>query len=112
MKQLLLVLSLTLIAGCARLHSVTYRNFPVILANGTVTNGIERTELTISTFWDATSELTKARNQSSQSGYGSNTFAPGTYVSNLSQSSTSTNINQLAEDIVAAAVSAAVKSAK
>ena len=103
-----IALAALLLTGCARLHSVTYRNYPVMLSNGVVTNGVERTELTISTLWDATSTLTRAKNQSGPSSYGSNTFAPGTYVANLDQSSTSTNIN----DIISAVVSAAVKAAK
>ncbi len=77
-----------------------------------MTNYVEKTHATAYTLWDANSQLTKFRNQSSPSRYGSNSFAPGTYLSGLNEASTSTNINQLAADITAAAVGAAVSAAK
>ena len=110
--RLLLVLAAVALCGCARLHSVTYRNVPVLLANGVVTNSVEKTEATVSTLWDSNSSLNKFRNQSSPSSYGSNTFAPGTYMVDLAQASTSTNLNQLAADIAAAVVKAVITSAK
>jgi hypothetical protein len=94
------------LCGCAFLHSKTTRTYS-ILPGGTITNVTEKTVATAYTLWDANSSLAKFRNQSSQSGYGSNTFAPGTYMSALNESATSTNINDLVGTIVGAAVKAA-----
>lgn len=99
------------LCGCAFLHSTTTRTYSV-LPGGTITNVIEKTAATAYTLWDANSTLAKFRNQSSPSGFGSNTFAPGTYMQNLNESSTSTNINDLIYSVVGAAVSAAIKGAK
>jgi hypothetical protein len=101
------ILSMVLFCGCAFLHSTTTRTYSV-LPGGTITNVTEKTVATAYTLWDANSTLAKFRNQSSPSGFGSNTFAPGTYMQNLNESSTSTNINELIGVVVGAAVKAAV----
>jgi hypothetical protein len=109
---LLLVMVLaTALCGCAFLHSKTTRSYSVV-PGGQVTNVVETTVATAYTLWDAQSSLAKFRNQSSPSSYGTNTFAPGTSLSALEQSSSSTNINGLAGAVVGAAVQAAIAGAK
>ena len=107
----LLSLSAVLLSGCAFLHSTTTRKYSV-LPGGNITNVTEKTVATAYTLWDANSSLAKFRNQSSPSSYGSNNFAPGTYLSNVTMDSTSTNINALVGTIVSAAVEGALKGAK
>lgn len=106
-KITVVLIGVMLLVGCAFLHSTTTRTYSV-LPGGTITNVTEKTVATAYTLWDANSTLAKFRNQSSPSGYGSNTFAPGTYMQNLNESSTSTNINELIGVVVGAAVKAAV----
>ena len=105
------MISLLALTGCAYLHSTTTRTLSV-LPGGSITNVVEKTVATAYTLWDANSSLAKFKNQSSPSNYGSNTFAPGTYMVNVAESATSTNVNDLVASVVGAAVSAAIKGAK
>ncbi len=61
------------------------------------------TKVSVSTFWDSTSELAKSRASQTDK-------SQSATLGSLNQASTSTNVNSLVEGIVGAAVSAAVKS--
>lgn len=94
MKLALITILSVFLCGCAFLKSKTTRTYSV-MPGGAITNVCETTVATVYTLFDSKSSLTKFRNQSSQSGYGSNTFAPGTYLTGLTLESTSTNLNEI-----------------
>jgi hypothetical protein len=88
-----------LFCGCARLYSVT---------DTTTADGMTvRTKVSSYTLWDSQSALTKFQNRGATTH--SNEWAPGTTIGSVSQSSSSTNINDLAGTVVGAAVRAAVR---
>lgn len=101
MKALLIAGACTaLLCGCARLHSTTWD----------ATTGKRTSYVTVTTFYDSQSALTKFQNRASLTQ--SNEWAAGTSVGSLNQSATSTNLNDLVGTVVQAAVAGAIKAAK
>lgn len=66
--------------------------------------------MTVTTFFDSTSALTKFQNRASLTQ--SNEWAAGTSVGSLNQTATSTNLDALVGLIVQSAVAGAVKGVK
>lgn len=105
MKLIISLISLLFCVGCAVLRSKTVRY------DASTGEPTELTRVSVVTFWDSQSSLTKFRNTTGQIGNGSNvwSYPGGTSIGGLDESATSTNINQLIGVIVGAAVKAAVK---
>ena len=91
-----------LVAGCAFCHSTT-KSYPNPANTNTV---IAVTKTTIYTLFDANSQLTKynVRGTTVQS----NQWAQGTYIGQLGQNSTSTNLSVIIGEAVGIAVKAAM----
>ncbi len=83
--------------SCARLHSTTWD----------ASTGARTSYVTVTTFFDANSNLTKFQNRATLTE--SNQWAAGTSVGSLNQTATSTNLNELIGTVVSAAVKAAAK---
>ena len=96
MKKYLLLIPF--ITGCAFLHSKTSTN---------PKTGEVVTTVTAYSLFDSTGNLTKFQNRGTLTS--SNEWAPGTSIGTLSQSSTSTNLNDIVGTVVGAAVKAAIK---
>jgi len=97
--SLLLLISALAVNGCAYMYSATTRS---IDANtGIVT---ERTSARAYAFLDSNAALTKFANRS---GYGTSTnmYAPGTYVSGLNESATSSNLSSIISAVAQGVVS-------
>ena len=111
-----LLFSITLLAlclpACSSLHSTTIRTSSINPTNGAVTSVTEKTSARVFTFFDGQANVTKFRNQSSPSAYGSNSFAPGTYATGIGLESSTTNLNEILGVVVQAVVQGAVKGAK
>jgi hypothetical protein len=102
MKQLFTLASTLALAGCAYLHSTTTKTTDPKTNVTTV-----KTSVRSYTLWDSQAALAKFNNRGET--VTSNEWAAGTYIGTLNQSSSSTNINELAGAVVGAAVSAAIK---
>lgn len=90
MKRLFVTAVLALVlwsTGCAYLHSTTERSTDP--KTGIVT---EKTYAKAYTIFDANANLTKFANRSGYTDGSTNKWAPGTYISNLNESSTTTNL--------------------
>lgn len=107
MKPLVL-LALVLLCGCAVLRSNTTKY------DASTGEATDHTHVTVITFFDAHSDLTKFRNTTGQVGNGSNvwSYPAGTTIGGLNQEVTSTNLDQLIGIIVQSAVTGAAKAAK
>jgi hypothetical protein len=117
MKTLILIIvsilaacAAILLSGCALVKSNTHSLTHI------TTNGVQIVEQDTHavgiTFFDANSSLTKFRNGSAQTTWGSNSIAPGTWSQGLNESSSSSNLVNGAAQITAAGVAAFVQSAK
>jgi hypothetical protein len=91
-----------LLSGCAYLHSTTTKT-----TDPKTNITVVKTSVRAYTLWDGQSALAKFTNRGET--VTSNEWSAGTYIGSLSQSSSSTNINELAGAVVGAAVSAAIK---
>ncbi len=100
MKCLFLIVLCLPLASCARLHSTTWD----------ASTGERTSYVTVTTFFDSTSALTKFQNRASLTQ--SNEWAAGTSVGSLNQTATSTNLDALVGLIVQSAVAGAVKGVK
>ncbi len=80
MKRLTLLLPVLSLAGCAFLHSVTYDPL----------TGKRSTSATAYTIFDANSTLVKFNNRASATTNG--TWAPGTSIGSLNESSSTSNL--------------------
>jgi len=101
MKKTLLTIGLAFgLTGCAFLHSSTSTN----------KQGVVTTTVTAYSLFDSSGNLTKFQNRGTLTS--SNEWAPGTSIGTLSQTSSSTNLNDIVGIIVSSAVSGAVKGAK
>lgn len=100
--------------GCAYLNSTTRHETRTYYHQGTNTVAvvIETTHGRAWTFMDATSTLTRFRNQSSSSTIGTNTYAPGTFASGINESSSGSNAVNIATAVITAAVNAAITASK
>ncbi len=98
--KFLISLAAFLLVGCA--HYSTTQTDLSYDAQGHPERTIT-TKVSVSTFWDSTSELAKSRATQTDK-------SQSAALGSLNQSSTSTNVNALVEGIVSSAVSAAVKS--
>lgn len=105
-KNLALIACVALIAGCTSLHSVTTRTTDP--KTGIVT---EQTDAQVSTFMDGNANVTKFSNRS---GYvtATNTWAPGTYVANLNEQSSTSNLVLIIPSVAGAVVQGVVQGAK
>ena|SRR6266516_416627 len=101
-KLVSMLLCLLPLAGCAYMHSTTTRATDP--RTGIVT---ETTSARAYAFFDSNAALTKFINRSGYVG-GTNMYAPGTYVSGLNESATSTNL----VGIISAVASGVVKGLK
>lgn len=99
--------------GCAYLNSTT-RHETVTRHEGTnvVTDVVETTHGRAWTFMDANSSLTRFRNASSTSTVGTNIYSPGTFASGINENSSGSNVVNIANSIVSAAITAAVDASK
>ena len=101
MKKTFLTIGLAFgLTGCAFLHSSTSTN----------KQGVVTTTVTAYSLFDSSGNLTKFQNRGTLTS--SNEWAPGTSIGTLSQTSSSTNLNDIVGIIVSSAVSGAVKGAK
>ena len=107
LQAIVIIAAGILFSGCAYLHSTTYRS-TVTSTNGVVTV-TEVTKARATTFFDAQSQLARFKNGSDISLVGSNRFAAGTYLVGLDQSSSTTNLNNIINAVVAGAVQGAVQ---
>jgi hypothetical protein len=108
MKKLLIVGAVAIIAtGCAYMKSNTYSE--TRYETNSVAIVYQSTHARAFTFFDANSSLTKFRNGSAQTQWGSNSIAPGTYASGLDQSSSSSNLLAIAQVLSQAAMAIAAK---
>ena len=99
---LLAALALVLLTGCAINRITTTRK-----ADPGTTNAVEKTTLTSVAFLDSNQSFAKA---TAHSGYATNgVWAPGISMSGLSQSSSSTGIVLIIQNVLPAAVAAAAK---
>jgi hypothetical protein len=101
MKKIVTPIVALLLTGCAFCHSTT-KSYPTPGNTNTVT---VVTKTTIYTLFDANSQLTKynVRGTTVQS----NQWAQGTYIGQLGQNSTSTNLAVIIGEAVGIAVKAA-----
>lgn len=98
MKNTIIISALAVsLCGCAFLHSKTLTD-----KQGQVT-----TVVTAYSLFDSTGNLTKFQNRGQLTS--SNEWSPGTTIGSLSQTSTSTNLNDILGTVVGAAVKAAIK---
>jgi len=103
MKQFLTsMFAITALAGCAYIHSTTTKTTDPKTSVTTI-----KTSVRSYTLWDSQAALAKFNNRGET--VGSNEWAAGTYIGSLNQSSSSSNINELAGAVVGAAVNAAIK---
>ena len=100
MKIIIAVFSVCILTGCSFLHSKTSTN----------KQGVVTTTVTAYSLFDSTGNLTKFQNRGTLTS--SNEWAPGTTIGTLSQTSSSTNLNDIVGIIVSSAVSGAVKGVK
>lgn len=94
------------LAGCTSLHSTTTRVTDP--KTGVVT---ETTDANVSTFMDGNANVTKFSNRSGYVGNGTN-WAPGTYVTGLSEQSSSSNLVLIISGVSGAVVQGAVSGLK
>lgn len=93
MKKHICIL-LVLLGGCATQQTLLEENFP--------DGSSKTTRVTTRTFWDSKSELAKLKTSHTKT-------SQSVGITDLSQESTSTNVVDLVERVVGAAVKAAVK---
>jgi hypothetical protein len=99
--------------GCAYLNSTTKHETKTYhQGTNTVVEVVETTHGRAWTFMDANSTLTKFRNGSSATILGTNVYSPGTFASGINESSSGSNVVNIANAVVSAAISAAVNAAK
>ncbi|HVM48370.1 MAG TPA: hypothetical protein VMU04_10100 [Candidatus Acidoferrum sp.] len=109
----LFVLTL-LLTGCAEMASrtstqvVTFNLDPATGRTNSIVVDRGRTSMGGFAVLDANQALQKARNQSGYSHSGTNTFAPGSTLGGLNQSSTSTNLVQMFKILEAMAAAGAL----